>query len=316
MRGIKGVNDGQQVFSYDSQFTDSDNDEVKSLYSYKPPELEPGVRMSEEIALTLPKSFIFRRFEDGRCSISLSTYLGRDYMGSAGRFGNHLSHVIITDENDFTSYPCEYYGGSALRDHMEFDEVNNPNPPAFLPTPVLEKGYTVDVDSVIDFLSIGDRLEVYKNMLFAMLSFEKDKKRVVICDEQENIIMWIAALEYALPLKIALKINFTTYEYDPSLSASQICGVVPSGTRYTDESFRLNHVFDFFQNKYAEFSKDDDFYDFIDTAFSLSFDSIQDFHSFILNGYSYEGADENWYSAYALYSKMADGIIGITTQKL
>lgn len=316
MRGIKGVNDGQQVFSYDSQFTDSDNEEVKSLYSYKPPELDPGVRMSEEIALTLPKSYIFRKLEDGRCTLSLSTYLGRDYMGSAGRFGNHLSHVIVADQEDFTSYPCEYYGGSSLRDHMEFEEVNNSEPPAYLSIPVLEKGYTVDVDAVLEFLGVGERLEIYKNILCAMLSFDKDQKRVVICDEQENIIMWIAALEYALPLQTALKINFTTYEYDPSLSASQICGVVASGTRYTDDSKRLHHVFDFFKNEYECFDKESDFYDFIDTAFSLSFDSIQDFHSFIMNGYSYNAADEDIYAAYALYSIISDGITGISTNKL
>ena len=316
MRGIKGVNDGQQVFSYDAQFTYSDNDEVKSLYSYKPPELEPGVRMSEEIALTLPKSYIYRRLDDGRCTLSLSTYLGRDYMGSAGRFGNHLSHVVVADESDITNYPCEYFGSSTLRDHMEFEEVNNPEPPDFLPTPVLEKGYTVDVDTVIEFLSIGDRLEVYQNMLCAMLAFSKDHKRLVICDETENIIMWIAALEYALPLKTALKINFTTYEYDPSLSASQICGVVPNGTRYTDESKRLHFVFDFYKNEYADLKKDNDFYEFIDTVFSLSFESIQDFHAFIESGYSYEGADEELYSAYILYSILSDGIGGTNTEKL
>lgn len=42
MRGIRGVNDGQQVFSYDVAFPDPDNDEVKSLFSYQPPQLELG----------------------------------------------------------------------------------------------------------------------------------------------------------------------------------------------------------------------------------------------------------------------------------
>ena len=31
MRGINGVNDGQQVFSYDAEFTDADNDDIKSF---------------------------------------------------------------------------------------------------------------------------------------------------------------------------------------------------------------------------------------------------------------------------------------------
>ena len=230
MRGINSVNDGQQVFSYDAQFKDYNNDDVKSLFSYQPPALEPGVVMTEEIAATLPRAFIYRNFEDGRCAISLNTYLGRDYMGSAGRFGNHLSHVVVADKIDMVNYPCEFYGSSVLRERMEFEEVNNPNPPEFLPVPSLKKGYAVDAESVLEFLGIGERLEIYKNMLYAMLAFERERKRVIICDAAENIIMWIAALEYAVPLKNALNINFTTYEFDPALSAAQICGVVKKGT--------------------------------------------------------------------------------------
>lgn len=316
MRGINGVNDGQQIFSYDAQFEDFNNDDIKSLFSYQPPALKPGVIMTEEIAATLPHSFIFRRLEDGKCALSLSTYLGRDYMGSAGRFGNHLSHVVVADESDLENYPCEFYGGDLLRERMEFEEVNNPNPPDFLPTPVLKKGYMIDVETVIEFLSVSNRLEIYKNMLYAMLVFEKERKRVVICDEPENIVMWIAALEYAIPLKMALSINFTTYEFDPTLSASQICGVVKSGTRYTPENKRLHFVFDLYQNECAEFDKETEFYDFIDTAFSLSFESIQDFHDFIVAGYTYEKADDELYSAYALYSMLSDGISGITKKRV
>lgn len=316
MRGIKGVNDGQQVFSYDSQFTDSDNDEIKSLYPYNIPKLESGVRLSEEIVQTLPKSFTFRKLEDGRCTLSLSTYIGRDYMGNAIRFGNHLSHVIVADSQDFLSYPCEYFGGSSLRDHMEYHEVNNPDPHSFLLTPTLEKGHTVDVYSVSEFLEVGNRLDIYKNMLCAMLSFNKDHKRVVICDEQENIIMWIAALEYSIPLQTALKINFTTYEYDPSLSSSQICGVVPFGTEYTEDSKRLYHVFDFFRNEFATFEKNTDFYDFVNSAFSISFESMRHFHSFVLNGYSYNDADKELYAAYTLYKILSDGITDINVNML
>jgi len=112
MRGINGVNDGQQIYSYDASFTDANNDDIKSLFSYQPPLLDAGVTMTEEIALTLPKSFIFRKLDNGSYAVALNTYLGRDYMGSAGRFGNHLSHVIVFDESDISGYPAEFYGGS------------------------------------------------------------------------------------------------------------------------------------------------------------------------------------------------------------
>ncbi len=311
MRGINGVNDGQQVFSYDASFKDANNDEVKSLFSYQVPALEPGVSMTEEIALTLPKSFTYRKLDNGACALALNTYLGRDYMGCAGRFGNHLSHVVLADENDMNNYPCEFYGSSLLRDHMEFEEVNNPNRPDFLPEPILERGFTVDIDAVIDFLGVDDRIEIFKNMLHAVLAYETERKRVVICDEPENIIMWIAAIEYALPLKIALGINFSTYDFDPSLSASQICGVIPKGSHYTAESQRLHFVFDLYQNNCAEFEKDEHYFDFVDTSMSFSYDSLQDFHRFITDGYSYNKADEKMYAAYRLYSLMSDGIDGL-----
>lgn len=316
MRGINGVNDGQQVYSYDATFKDVNNDEIKSLFTYQHPSLETGVIMSEEIALTMPKSFIYRRLENGTCALALNTYLGRDYMGSAGRFGNHLSHVITFDPEDTAHYPAEYYGGEMLRNCMEYSEVNNPNKPDYLLTPHLERGFSVDVDAVIEFLSADNRLEIYKNMLHAMLSFETERKRVVICDEPENIIFWIAALELALPLRNALSINFSTYDFDPALSSSQVCGVVPSGTRYNEDSHRLHFVFNLLENRSAEFDKDADFYDFVDTAFSFSYESLQDFHSFLCDGYQYGKADERIYSAYTLYSILSDGIGAITIEKL
>ena len=105
MRGINGVNDGQQIFSYDLGFKDANNDDIKSLFSYQPPALPPGVIMTEEIATTMPQSFTYRKINDTTCAIALNTYLGRDYMGSAGRFGNHLSHVVEIDEDELTTYP-------------------------------------------------------------------------------------------------------------------------------------------------------------------------------------------------------------------
>lgn len=314
MRGIDGVNDGQQIYSYDADFQDSKSQDVRSLFSYQTPALEVGVVMSEKIALNMPKAFIFRKLDNGTCAVTLNTYLGRDYMGSSGRFGNHLSHSIICDEAEYTYYPCEFYGSEMLRYSMSFEEVNNPEKPHFLPTPKLLKGDRVGLDSVIEFLGEDDRMDVFKNMLHAMLSFESERKRLVICDEPDNIIMWIAALEYTLPLKIALNINFTTYEYDPSLSRSQICGVVPNGTKYNpeiDESLRQHFIFDLYKKDTADFNKRGEFYDFINLAMSCSYNILKSFHEFIMNSYSYSNADLEYYSAYSLYKLRSDGLLEI-----
>lgn len=316
MRGIDGINDGQQVFSYDAGFQDAGNDEIKSLFAYQHPAQAPGAVMSEELAAEMPKNFCYRRLKNGGCVLALNTYLGRDYMGPSGRFGNYLSHVIAFEPKDLEGYPAEYWGGGMLRTEMAFEEVNNPNRPDYLPEPVLERGFGVDVSTVTDFLSEGGRLEVYKNMLYAMLAFQRDRRRVVICDEPENIILWIAALEFALPRKNALNVNFSTYDYDPSLSAARICGVVPEGTEYTPESRRLHFTFDLLAGPVAEFEKDAEFFDFIDTAMSFSYESLQDFHTFLDEGYCYEDAGEELCDAYALYTILTDGVAALSLKRL
>lgn len=315
MRGIDGVNDGQQIFSYDEAFKEGKADEVKSLFTYQVPALPAGTLMSEEIALTMPVAFSYRLLKNGSASVTLNTYLGRDYMGSAGRFGNHLSHSIVCDFSDFDVYPCELYASTILRSNMKYEEVNNPDPPAYLPTPELIKGYVINPDLVIEFLGIADNLERYKQMVVALLRFQTEKKRIVICDEPENIAKWIAALHYTLPLDIAKKVNFTTYEFDPELSPSQICGVVSEGSRYNCRNYissNRHFVFDFINNQFTSIDVDNVMMDFLDTAFSFSYDSLTDFHSFVLNSTIYRECNEKYYSAYFLYNLLSEGLSDIT----
>ena len=307
-RGINGINDGQQVYSYDVSFGDSVSDKVKSLFTYQIPTLAAGVIMTEELAEKMPQSFIYRRLTDNSCAIALNTYLGRDYMGSTGRFGNHLSHAVICENSEFTSYPCEFYGSELLRERMSFEEVNSPDRPQFLSEPILLKGYRIDITKVIEFLMSQNRMDAYKKMLASMLAYESARKRVVICDSPENIVKWIAALHYALPLKMALNVDFTTYEYDPSLSISQICGVIPDGTRYTAANASTHFTFDFLQDIIPNIDVEGEFFDFIDTGMSLSYDSIQDFHEFVCNKLTYMNANEKLYSAYSLYCLFNDGL--------
>jgi len=314
MRGINSINDGQQIYSYDASFNDSNSDDVKGLFTYQLPSLEPGVVMTEALAKTMPQAFIYRRLNNASCAIVLNTYLGRDYMGSAGRFGNHLSHAVICDEIDLYNYPCEFYGSELLRSQMEFSEVNCSKKPPFLPNPELIKGHKIDVESVIEFLSLDNRMDVYKKMLSAMLAFKSARKRLVICDEPDNIVMWIAALQYALPLKLALNVNFTTYVFDPSLSLSQICGVIPSGSRYSSNNASAHFTFDFFHNIIPDIDTKDEFFEFIDMGMSLSYESLQAFHEFVSTKLAYTEVDERYYLTYSLYCLFADGIENLSLE--
>lgn len=316
-RGIDGVNDGQQVFSYDQNFGDNKSDDVRSLFTYTLPTLPAGQFMTEELAPTMPQVFKYKRMKNGGCAVTLNTYLGRDYMGSAGRFGNTLSHSIVTDDEDFNIYPCEMYRSTELRYAMDFEEVNNPNPPAYLPEPELNKGFVIDPDSVVEFIGIGENLDFLKMMYGALLKNGENRNRLIICDSEENIVKWIAAIEYILPMDMAKDINFSTYEFDPSLSPCRICGVLPEGTKYEPNSYINSgyyYVFDFVHDMFSEAVIDwsDPYIDFIDTAFGISFGIIDNFNDFLMSKTSCRAVNEDLYGAYYLYSMLNNGLADIT----
>lgn len=319
MRGIDGVNDGQQVFSYDAGFKDTKSDEVRSLFTYQVPSLQPGMVMDEELAARQPASFTYRKLKSGSVSVTLNTYLGRDYMGSAGRFGNHLAHSIVCDFADLDLYPCELYGGASLRSSMEYEEVNNPEPPAYLPEPRLLRGNVVNPDTVAEFLDEGENLERFKQMTAAMLRFPAEKKRLVICDAPERMILWMAALHYALPLDIAKTVNLTTYAFDPELSPAQLCGVISQGSRYSCESYLASghhYVFDFSADRFSTVKAEEEYLEFLDTAFSFSYESLKEFHGFLMEKTAYRAAGEEIYGAYDLYCLLKDGLDGFSLEKM
>lgn len=313
-RGIQGIHDGQQVFSQDKDF--GTTEEVQGFFSYQQPALPPGTAMSEEIALTLPRSFSGKILGSGAYALGLSSYLGRDYMGSTGRFGNFLSHVVVAQRDDIRFYPCEFFASDMLRSSMDFGEVNSPDTPAFLPSPVLEKGAVVSENSVMEFLKEEGRMAVFLDMVYALLSFSSERKRLVICDEPEHIIQWIAALHYALPLDWVMKIPFSTYVYDPSLSDYQLCGVEAQGTRFTAETESQHFTFHLLEHRCPSFAKDPDFYEFLETAYSYAFHCIGDFHDFLQMGYRYNQANHELYQGYALFTLLSEGVAGMSLERL
>ena len=311
-RGISGGGDGKQIYSQDAAFQGADGEELRHLFSYHPP--DPGCPMTDALAQTMPQAYKYQRLRSGAQALALNTYLGRDYMGETGRFGNHLSHVIVCDAQDMTAYPAEYYGGEFFRSGMTFEEVNSPDLPPILPVPVLKRCFVVAVVAVADFLSKEGHMDIYKQMLCAMLSFERTGKRVVILDEPENIILWIAALGYALPKQNAMEINFSTYEYAPARALARVCGTVRDGTELGDENQYF--VFDILGRNIPSWELDPMFFGFINVAFSFPCEDLWNFHDFLSDGYDYGKADEDFYGAYALYTVLADGPGSVSEEQL
>jgi len=247
--------------------------------------------------------------------------------GNPLRYDNFLSHAIIIDNAELTNYPCEFYNSNIFRSQLDPSETNNNEPPPFLSMPQLAVGDTISLETVAEFISSDNRLNTFKKMLGAMLKYKTARKRVVINDTPDNIIKWIAALHYALPLEIALGVNISTYEYDPSRGDSQVCGVMPEGTAFNAATADMHFTFDIVDGNIPDIrpanNTEDSFFDFIDSIFDSiqgdnggNFDKIHDFHKFIIDKLSYRNADEEYYSAYALYSLVAGLPVSISLDLL
>jgi len=305
-RGIASANPGLQVYSYSANIRGSISDYAKNLLPYQAPPY--GEAMTEEKAKTMPRAFVYRRLPKEVSAIVLKTYLGQEQIEPKGPFDNFISHGIIFDEHELTTYPAEYFGSGMFKTRMEPEEANSPEIPPYLPEPVPIKGQKVTLENVITFIKADNRVGMFNKMLGAMLSYKSARNPVIICDSPGNTIMWIAALHYALPLEIALDINFSTYEHDPSRSGSQICGVYPPS--YSPAKGHL--VFDFTRGSFPDIETGGSFFEFIGAGFTASYDSIQDFHKFIIDKLTYRNANEEYYDAYALYNLLKNGLANLS----
>lgn len=319
-RGIDGANDGQQIFSHDAAFPREVLEAVRPLFGYQPPALPLGVPMSDEAARSMPLAFTYLLLPGGLCAFAQNTYLGRDYMGGAGRFGNSLSHVAVAQAARLQDWPSRYCESPALRRRMDYTEVNSEAAPAHLPPLELCANEALGLEQVRGFLAQREgRLDTLKAMVKAMLSFEREKKRLLICDVPQNIPLWIAAILYVLPARCTLGIPFTTYEYAPELSACRICGVVQQGTRYepqNPDTHRLHYVFDLLAGQVPALDVGDEFFDMVDMAMGFSPEALTDFHEFIEEKTRYVAADESLCDGYALLALMADGPAALEDARL
>ena len=280
--GLYGGEPGFGILSSDRDFP-RQNEFGDKLYDYRAPDLDTvNPEYSDKIIACLPVSYTYR-YSDKTCAISRSACLGKAPFGSGM---NHISHSILYSETDSNSYPCEFIGSPSFMTSPGADAVNAPSGVSYIGAPILTPGTTVTVNKVMKFLSYPGNFGIFRNMLWALIHKEETKRRIIICDEQENTVMWIAALNYVLPLSYARKISFSTYAYDPRKADVDICGAVSGCTAYgkdlhEDENFV---VFDlttgecFDPGAYAE---DEEFFSFIEETMQHNYDLLKVFHSYV-----------------------------------
>lgn len=264
---------------------------------------------------TLPTKYVYGRIQNGRYMAAEVTYLGKDYNKESGRMGNFISHMHSFEKEDLTLYPMEMYGSSDFLTAIDNEDVDGTNEVDYLPDiEAAQRGNVVSIEGIQEFLgemddSGDDRMEMFCNLLAAVLKRDGIHK-VIIYDTHENILKWIAAVEYALPLKCARQISFSSYEKDPTMAEFDIRGAVAKMSQGSPEVYAETdqfYVFDGIQKRYNRFDVSSDFYQFGICMGMIAYEALQEFHKF-LNAYAYEKADGDILSGYKLFQMVQGGI--------
>lgn len=256
----------------------------------------------------LPKKMLYKYIEDGRYMQASVTHIGNDYAKEQGRTGNVLSHMYSFEKKDIAVYPIQLYGSKDFRYAMNPEEVDGSKEVEYLPEVWdVRPGTAVTVSSVQEFLEQEPwRIDFFRHLLAAVFHMDTVHK-VIIHDNHENIIRWIGAVSFALPLQCAAELSFSSYEENPMMSEFDIRGAVPGLSKGSCVDYEAGGQFFVFDGMTGEYPKFDLSEDYFQYGIGFGIDVLEGFHTFLKN-YAYDGIRMDICDGYNLYQMMQDGM--------
>jgi hypothetical protein len=153
------------------------------------------------------------------CILLCSRSCGRDEYG---RPGNFFAHAVVLSQDLFTSIPPGFFWKSAFwreRDPVERAEI------ASLPPLELEdEEPALDLEDVWAFVAGEQRRKQLYWLLCAVVQSYRKQWRIVICDSDEHVALWVAAVSCLLPPAYRPLLTFATYHHDPRQAPFMIVG--------------------------------------------------------------------------------------------
>ena len=256
----------------------------------------------------LPKKILYKKIERDRYMQASVTHIGNDYAKEQGRTGNILSHMYSFKKEDIAIYPIQMYGSLDFRYAMYQEEVDGSKDVKYLPEVCeVNPGDVITVSSVQEFLEEESwRIDFFRNLLAAVFHMDQVHK-IIIYDDHENIIRWIAAVSFALPLQCASELSFSSYEENPRMSQFDIRGAVPGLSEGNCMEYGENgqhFVFDGITGEYPKFDLSADYFQY---GIGMGIEAIEGFHEF-MKDYAYHGADSDICDGYNLYQMVQGGM--------
>jgi hypothetical protein len=196
---------------------------VAPYLAYRPPPSAPARPTAAELE-NLPVALSYQREGDNLILVQCR-YVGTDY---SGRYGNFLGHAVVAEPRELGGLrPIELWGSRVWA-----SSVDDPAPalPDLTDTD-LSPGPLVEPEAIL--LWLGARGEPAYRLMAALLdavlaSLDRSGGQVVLVSDQvETIVHWIAAVSYSIPHGYALDLSFVTYTADPDRARQHVIGTTP-----------------------------------------------------------------------------------------
>jgi len=255
---------GFNTFSMSKGLTTDDKaDLCRKAGSYTPPDGLPFTPTSEEIAELFPVAFSSFPLRSGKHAVVRTVYVGQSYAET--RWGNFFSHALILPSDRQSFYPIQLFNSPLFKSGLTEEELQIKTIPPLLPSIEVEEDYLHDFSSELPQF-LGDDTSRPKTLMLlinAIRNGRQSGKPLILKDLPDNIPLWLAAIQYAFPLRLARGITFTTYVH--SLTHGERFHIT---TTSDDKTIPVNsatltstnHVFDFAHEKFPVIPVKDNIY--------------------------------------------------------
>lgn len=279
-----------------------------------------------------PYSFSYRPIEIGGAKMGVFSFgklMGIDWSGA--RPGNIYLYTVICDKEDIKSAPIMYHSSATvccdiprsvfypesgsierpdlLRYTESLDDENNVAPVEY------SAGFErISPDDIKRFIADDDNRGILCSMVYALME-NKDgnvRRRIVIADEPDNVMMWIAAISFVFPHENLYELSFSTYVYDPAdfdingVFVPAKNGCFPSSRSGYDfnSAHGMYAVYDFGEGEYASDVNPRECL-FTDALKSKSAAPLMEaYKTFIARHSDYRGLDSYYAKGYSFYAFM------------